>query len=255
MSEGQISQLLRYQGVGQSVAKALLDRFGSIERVESATPEELERVDHVGPIVAQRIADGEKELETTQVDYELPQEIPDTKYRFLAEEAAKNSNPDKSLIDLYSAILDRYELRQRSAQDQISILKHIYQGDVNNQHIAEAVQCDQNYPCRFKWNEDAHAVFERESSSRARKHQASEKREREVLARDECCVKCGYVPSGLHDCVIHHIHPVVDGGLATMDNLAVLCKECHSVAHTGRGAGKVFYDSPAEFWEWAEAKE
>jgi len=255
MNEEQTSQLLQYEGVGQRVAESLLNRFGNIERVESATAEELESVDHVGPIVAQRIVNNEKKFENTEVGYKLPQEIHGTMSQLGNKKSVRDTNSDESLIDLYSAILDRYDLRQHTAQEQISILKHIFHGDINNQHIAEAVGCDQNYPSRFKWNEDAHRVLERESSSRARRYQASKKREVDVLTRDGCCVNCGYTPSGIQDCVVHHIHPVVDGGLPTMDNLAVLCTECHSQAHNGRGAGKVFYDSSADFWEWAKTEE
>jgi hypothetical protein len=251
MNKDHIEELVEYPGIGQGVAEALLDQFENLDSIREASTEELESVTNVGPKVAQRIVEGKKEYETPQVDYELPPNVPQEEYRSKVEGKIRMMNSGQLLFNLYSEILDRYELRSHLYQEQISILKHIFRGDVDNQILADAIGCDQNYPSRFKWNEDAHAVFERESSHQARKFQASKKKEKEVLERDHCCVKCGYNPTGLGDCIIHHIIPVVDGGQATKDNLAVLCKECHSKAHEGQGAGKVFYDSPDDFWNWS----
>ena len=47
------------------------------------------------------------------------------------------------------------------------------------------------------------------------------------------CIICGWhIPTALHGgCVVHHIIHVSDGGTESMDNVAVLCPNCHSLAH------------------------
>ncbi|WP_020493979.1 NAD-dependent DNA ligase LigA [Verrucomicrobium sp. 3C] len=43
--------------VGETAAEALASRFGTIERLQNATPEEIERTSGVGPIIGQSVAD------------------------------------------------------------------------------------------------------------------------------------------------------------------------------------------------------
>lgn len=49
----------------------------------------------------------------------------------------------------------------------------------------------------------------------------------QVLKRDKgICQCCGYPKAD----EVHHIHPVVFGGMATLENLITLCSECHRLA-------------------------
>lgn len=58
----------------------------------------------------------------------------------------------------------------------------------------------------------------------------SERQERARTARGKSCSSCG--SSGPLD--IHHLRPIREGGTHRVDNLALLCRECHEDAHGGR---------------------
>jgi hypothetical protein len=58
-----------------------------------------------------------------------------------------------------------------------------------------------------------------------------EERRRQVSARDHySCSQCG-VSGRLH---LHHIRALSQGGTNKLDNIALLCENCHSAAHGGR---------------------
>lgn len=60
-----------------------------------------------------------------------------------------------------------------------------------------------------------------------------------VQERDRSCVACG---SG-RNLQAHHITPLSRGGSNRIENLKLLCQDCHKVAHGGRGfAGDSFSD-------------
>jgi DNA ligase (NAD+) len=48
---------LAVPGVGERTAEALADKFGSIDALMRASPEELERAEHVGPRISETITD------------------------------------------------------------------------------------------------------------------------------------------------------------------------------------------------------
>lgn len=56
---------------------------------------------------------------------------------------------------------------------------------------------------------------------------------RQVYERDNgCCVRCGrWIEEGT---IPHHRKYKSQGGGDTLDNLEMLCMECHSKEHTGR---------------------
>jgi 5-methylcytosine-specific restriction endonuclease McrA len=84
-----------------------------------------------------------------------------------------------------------------------------------------------------------------DSSENPRRSIHAKERERIFLRDKGKCVDCGKVcaggwkiwkPSvkhfelnGTHE--IHHIIPVIKGGETTIDNLILLCKECHLERH------------------------
>lgn len=70
---------------------------------------------------------------------------------------------------------------------------------------------------------------------------------KEVKVRDdESCIRCG----SARDIEIHHIIP----GESTPDNLAILCRDCHSDAHAGGFYNsELAYKTRKEFWDvWIE---
>lgn len=56
-SNDQINVLISYKGVSESIAKNLLNHFGSVKNVLNADVKELEKVDKVGKVIAKRIVD------------------------------------------------------------------------------------------------------------------------------------------------------------------------------------------------------
>ena len=57
-----------------------------------------------------------------------------------------------------------------------------------------------------------------------------------------CCVCGWYIPQDYesigyqpqHGCEFHHIEPVSEGGENTLDNIVLLCPNCHKMAHAGK---------------------
>ena len=56
------------------------------------------------------------------------------------------------------------------------------------------------------------------------------KRKKIVAARGSVCARCNHV--GYVE--LHHVHALADGGGWTDDNLVLLCRKCHVIAHGGR---------------------
>ncbi|MBO0759284.1 MAG: HNH endonuclease, partial [Bradyrhizobiaceae bacterium] len=51
---------------------------------------------------------------------------------------------------------------------------------------------------------------------------------RALNLRDKGCIKCGRPPQW---CQAHHIQHWIDGGPTNLDNLCLLCSECHRLVH------------------------
>lgn len=57
-----------------------------------------------------------------------------------------------------------------------------------------------------------------------------------------CCVCGWYIPQDYesvdyqpqHGCELHHIDPIAEGGENTLDNIVLLCPNCHKMAHAGK---------------------
>lgn len=63
---------------------------------------------------------------------------------------------------------------------------------------------------------------------------------------DNRCVKCESPHKNL---VYHHITLAKNGGKSTVENIALLCNECHRETH-GDSWRTTIYDSKNEFWDW-----
>lgn len=74
----------------------------------------------------------------------------------------------------------------------------------------------------------AHQPVKRPSpSSRATDRPGWKQLRAAALARDERCVRCGRTDR----LAAHHVVPVAEGGVNTLDNLTILCERCHRAAH------------------------
>lgn len=80
------------------------------------------------------------------------------------------------------------------------------------------------------------------------RHKLDANIKQQVATRDnDQCVRCGYS----QDLVHHHIILASNGGSSSVENVALLCKECHKKTH-GRNWHETVYESVEEFWRWAE---
>jgi len=116
----------------------------------------------------------------------------------------------------------------------------------NNDLVAEAVDGSISYAGQFKGTPEGEI----------RNRKITDSLREGVFDRDEdSCVSCG----NEENLVIHHIIPHDQGGENDLENLAVLCEECHYYAHGGGQPtddgrhtaarwGSVEYSEREEFW-------
>ena len=63
-------------------------------------------------------------------------------------------------------------------------------------------------------------------------------REERLKIDNNTCKRCGrLIKSKAH---AHHIIPIQNGGLNTLDNLVTLCTECHQYIHSSYNDGKLY---------------
>lgn len=118
--------------------------------------------------------------------------------------------------------------------------------EASNQRIAEAVNCHPQYPGRLTYDPESDTTEYKDRVQNRMDSQVDAALREEILERDgRACVRCG-----AEDILVHHIEPVKHGGSNASENLATLCKECHSAVHDERGAGAVIYNTPNGFWNW-----
>lgn len=153
---------------------------------------------------------------------------------------------EQKLEEIYKNHLQNSLEKPQTKKDQIVELKSSFPYlRANNKLIAKVTDCSVSYASQFKGTSEG-AITNRKVST---------KLQRAVIKRDnDTCVSCG----SRENLVAHHIVPHNKGGETSMDNLALLCEECHHYAHGGRqtdggiisGAdwGTVEYSGKEEFW-------
>ena len=152
-----------------------------------------------------------------------------------------------SLNELYIKFLDD-NLDTDLKKDKIIALKGMWGEEITTSEITRAVNCSKGYARQFYLLNGK--VVQKESRNGIRA-----KTKREVLKRDQnACIVCGS-PEGLE---VHHIIPVMGSTIKDQDeahNLALLCKECHYLAHSGNYYKGLAYEDLESFWEWTHNTE
>lgn len=154
---------------------------------------------------------------------------------------------EKTLIGIYDDYVQNLAVELTQKKDKIITLKRAfpYLRD-NNDLVARTIDCSRSYAAQFKEVPGA-GIQNRKITGELRD---------QVFERDnDSCVSCGRS----EDLVVHHIIPLDEGGVNELENLAVLCEDCHYFAHggghpTNRGHttatfGSVEYEDKEEFWE------
>lgn len=142
-------------------------------------------------------------------------------FRSLLEDLSCVKN---SLNELYIEFLDN-NLDSDLKKDKIIALKEKWGKEISTEEITRAVNCSKGYARQFYLQNGK--VIQKDGRNGIRA-----KTKRETLERDKnSCVVCGS-PENLE---IHHIVPVRGSTIKDQDeicNLAVLCKNCHYLAHS-----------------------
>ncbi len=165
-------------------------------------------------------------------------------FQQLLEELYRVKN---SLNELYTQFLDD-SLDTDLKKDKIIALKEKWGEEITTEEITRAVNCSKGYARQFYLLDGK--VVQKDGRNGIR---AGTKRE--VLKRDKnSCVVCG----STENLEIHHIIPVMGSTIKNQDkahNLALLCKECHYLAHSGNYYRGLAYDDLEGFWEWTQNTE
>ena len=152
------------------------------------------------------------------------------------------------MVGVLEDIIDQELNPESTYKIQILQLLEITEGVINSRILSEAVGCSLSHAEQFKWDEKAGEAKKRDWAQREAQNRASHGKTRTIKRRDDCqCVKCGKS----NNLNVHHIVPVGSGGDDCNDNLATLCRDCHSEAHGGTiSSSYVIYNNTDEFWQW-----
>ncbi len=152
-----------------------------------------------------------------------------------------------SLNELYIEFLDNV-LDSELKKDKIIALKEKWGEEITTEEITRAVNCSKGYARQFY-------LLDGKVMQKDGRNGISAKTKREVLKRDQnSCVACG----SLENLEIHHIIPVRGSTIKDQDethNLALLCKECHYLAHSGNYYRSLAYGDLEGFWKWTQNTE
>lgn len=153
---------------------------------------------------------------------------------------------ESNIVDICDEIISRV-CPGGNKETKIRALKEYLQQDLHAKYVAEAVGCCEVYARNFSWDADERDVYEKAYAKNRREQQVDAVKRNQVMKRDSnTCVWCGKFNGRKQ---VHHVVPVSQGGTDAMENLALLCRECHSEVHRGNGHGGVIYDSPEDFWK------
>ena len=91
-------------------------------------------------------------------------------------------------------------------------------------------------PERFKanWNKKTFLEGNKSEVTLSRIERDSSVRKNALRHYGKVCMVCGFVPRVDSQLDVHHLHPLADGGerLTALTDVAVLCANCHRLAHT-----------------------
>ena len=152
-----------------------------------------------------------------------------------------------SLNELYTKFLDD-AIDTDLKKDKIIALKEKWGEEITTEEITRAVNCSKGYARQFY-------ILDGKVMQKDGRNGISAKTKRYVLKRDQnSCVVCG----ASENLEIHHIIPVMGSTIKNQDespNLALLCKECHYLAHSGNYYKGLAYEDLEGFWEWTQNTE
>jgi len=147
----------------------------------------------------------------------------------------------KKIESEYEIYLENRGLLDTEYKNQIIAIKREYGHSLSNSDIAKFVGCSAGFARKFTpSHSEEGSVYEQYPPE----SQVNDKLRREILKRDDSCVRC----QSSSDLEVHHIIPAIQGGKATVDNLATLCHDCHVILHN-IGLQNKTRDG---FWSWVK---
>jgi helix-hairpin-helix protein/HNH endonuclease len=156
----------------------------------------------------------------------------------------------KKYITLYGDFLDCF-CKNFSQEEKIIALSIGFQCPQSHE-VAEAIGCDVSIVKKFTMTREYNEIMQNEHEKRKKARYISSEVKKTVRKRDRnSCLWC----KQNENLVFHHIIPVGYSILvdSSIENIALLCKECHIMAHRGCGAIHPIYGNyRIRFWEWPE---
>lgn len=177
--------------------------------------------------------------------------------------AQQSQEAQAELDELLDEALDQFGPVDENAtkRDQIAVLFAVFDRAVDATRVADVVGCSVQHVRRFTYEPETGETRYKDWERKRKQNQVAESQYDRIRERDDDrCVRCGTKEkngsaedSEERTLLVHHIIPVADGGSGDDRNLALLCPQCHELAHAERGAGAVIYDTISQFWRWAGA--
>lgn len=151
------------------------------------------------------------------------------------------------LNTLYIEFLEQ-TCKSNLKKERIIALKEKFQDEISTSEIVRAVNCSKSYARQFY-------VLDGKVDQKEKRSGLSKKTKDLILKRDNnSCVAC----SRTETLEIHHIIPIMGSSIKELDhpsNLALLCSDCHYLAHNGNYYKGLAYKDLEDFWEWTKNTE
>lgn len=129
-----------------------------------------------------------------------------------------------------------------TGDDLVTAIKWDFESDIIPRVVSEALDVEIETARRYRYIRGRGVIDTRAG----RREHVPRRIRNKVEERDPTCVRCGVGD----DLELHHIIPKKHGGVNKLENLAMLCEECHLEAHCGRyGEVGLAYDDIEDFWE------
>lgn len=120
--------------------------------------------------------------------------------------------------------------------------------NVRSNRLADIADCSVGHVKRYEFDPEEGSTEYKEWAKDRRSEQIRPRKKNKIIERDGGCRKCS--KEDVDELEVHHLTPVSQGGSDSKGNLAILCSDCHKMAHDSPGNGTVCYSDKEGFLKW-----